>query len=284
MPLALPLCDLQITCDLQVIKMEQILWKINQFFYNQCSLAVLDEKAGRWIVKSDSKSIPYLKAENANGRHILVKPDQQIEPYYLLVDDLNKKLLNNHHKSGSSIFKHGRMVVETSPGNYQVWIHSARPLSLNEKRYWLKRLHSDPGADPHNRWGRCPGFRNRKQKHKTSSGQYPLAKLIWIDWKNKIDIPEAGLSPRKKNILPHQPQGGVCHKDNLTRSNYEKQDESATDFAYALALARKGYNSTEISQRIIAERQNWENHTGPKKIEKYLNRTIAKVGEIVDQN
>lgn len=275
---------LPLLCDLQVIKMEKILWKINRFFYNHYSLAVLDEEAGRWTVKPELKNISYLKAENANGRHILVKPDPQIEPYYFLVDDLNKKLLNTHHKSGSSIFKPGRMVVETSPGNYQVWIHSSRHLCLNEKRYWLEKLHNDPGADPHNRWGRCPGFRNRKQRHRTSSGQYPLAKLIWVDWKNKINIPEAGLSSQKENILPHQPQGGVCHKDNLTRFHYEKADESATDFAYALALCRRGYNLTEILQRIMTERQNWENHTGRKKMENYLKRTITKACKIVAQN
>ena len=234
-------------------------------------------------IKTESKNISYLKAENANGRHILIKPDQCIEPYYLLVDDLNINQLN-HHKSAANIFKYGRMVVETSPGNYQIWIHSSKSLSLNEKRYWLEKLHSDPGADPHNRWGRCPGFRNRKQKHKTSSGQYPLAKLIWVDWKNKVDIPEIKLNPSKKNLFPHQPQGGVCHKDILTRSHYEKADESATDFAYALALCRRGYNQTEILQRIMTERQNWENHTGSKKIENYLIRTISKVWKIVAQN
>jgi len=117
--------------------MENILYKISRFFYNHFSLAVLDEKAGRWIVKPESKNIPYLKAENANGRHILVKPDPHMEPYYLLVDDLNINQITNHHKSSDNFFKYGRMVVETSPGNYQVWIHSSRPLSLTEKRYWL---------------------------------------------------------------------------------------------------------------------------------------------------
>ena len=264
--------------------MENILWKIKQFFYNYCSLAVLDEKKGRWIIKPESRNISYLKAENANGRHILIKPDQQIEPYYLLVDDLDKTQLNNHHKSRSNIFKYGRMVVETSPGNYQVWIHSARHLCLNEKRYWLKRLHSDPGADPNNRWGRCPGFRNRKQKHRTSSGQYPLAKLIWVDWKNKAKIPKTKLKPIEKKDLTHQPQGGVCHENSLTRTYYDKGDESATDFAYALALCRRGYNQTEISQRIIATRQNWKNHIGPKKMENYLTRTITKAWKITTRN
>ncbi len=261
--------------------MKTILWKINCFFYGHCSLAVLDEAAGRWIVKSESKNISYLKAENANGRHILVKPDQQIEPYYLLVDDLNINQVNSHHRSSANLYKYGRMVVETSPGNYQVWIHSSRSLSLNEKRYWLKKLNSDPGADPHNRWGRCPGFRNRKQKYRTASGQYPLAKLVWVDWKNKANIPKIRLNLSKKTIFSPQPQRGVCHNNTLTRTNYEKQDESATDFAYALALCRNGFNQIEISQRIIAERLNWKNHNSPKKIENYLNRTIAKAFKIV---
>lgn len=188
-------------------QMETIFWKINQFFYNQFSLAVLDETAGRWIIKPESKNIHYLKAENANGRHILLKPDQNIEPYYLLVDDLNLNQLKSHHKSAPTHFKYGKMVVETSPGNYQVWIHSNRSLNLDEKRYWLKRLHSDPGADPHNRWGRCPGFRNRKEKHRTPSGQYPLAKLIWVDWKHQATIPEICLSLPERGNLPPQPRG-----------------------------------------------------------------------------
>jgi len=268
---------------LPLIEMENILWKINKFFNNRCNLAVLDEKAGRWLVKPESNNIPYLKAENANNRHVLVKPDQHIEPYYLLADDLNINLINRHHKSSANIFKCGRMVIETSPGNYQVWIHSARALSLTEKRYWLKKMHSDPGADPHNRWGRCPGFRNRKQKHRTLSGQYPLSKLVWIDWKNKANIPETRLYSSNKNILSHQPQGGVCHKDLPNRSHYEKGDDSATDFAYALALFRKGFTQAEISQRITAERQNWKNHNSPKKIENYLNRTTTKAYKIVAQ-
>ncbi len=244
-------------------------------------LAVLDESAGRWIVRPESKNIPYLKAENANGRHILVKPDQTIESNYLLVDDLNISQLKNHHKFSFDRFKHGRMVVETSPGNYQVWIHSLRPLNLDEKRHWLKKLHSDPGADPNDRWGRCPGFRNRKQKHRTLLGTFPLAKLIWIDWKNRANIPKIKLLPRKKDNFSHQPQGRVCHKKIITRSSYEKGDESATDFAYALALFRRGFSSVEIYQRIMKERINWNNHAGS---EKYLSRTIAKAYKILTQS
>jgi len=125
-------------------------------------MAVLDMVAGkRWAIASTSRNIPYLKAENVRDRHILL---QQVEQdTYLMADDITPELLQRHHKLPNGTWKPGRMVVETSPGNFQVWIHAHRPLSLEEKRYWLKILKSDPGAGPCNRWGRCPGFRNRKK-------------------------------------------------------------------------------------------------------------------------
>ncbi len=96
--------------------MKNILQKINRFFKKNSCLAVLDEARGRWIIKPETQNIPYLKAENSNGRHILLKPNPNIEPYYLLVDDLNMELIARHHQLPSHDFKYGRMVVETSPG------------------------------------------------------------------------------------------------------------------------------------------------------------------------
>ena len=114
-----------------------------------------------------------------------------------------------------------------------------------------------------------------------ASGQYPLAKLIWVDWNRQADIPRIELSSRSKRSFPHQPRGGVCHNDNLTRSLYNKGDESATDFAYALALYRREFTRTEIYNRIIEERQDWSNHTGSRKKTQYLNRTLRKAEEII---
>ena len=73
------------------------------------------------------------------------------------------------------------------------------------------------------------------------------------------------------------------YRNNLqhSRSHYEKGDDSATDFAYAIALFRQGFSSSEVSQKIVAERQNWKNHASPCKKEKYLNRTLTKAYQIV---
>jgi hypothetical protein len=172
------------------------------------------------------------------------------------------------------------MIVETSPRNYQVWIHSSRQLWLEEKRYWLKRLNSDPGADPNNRWGRCPGFRNRKAKHHQPDGGYPLARLVWIDWENRADIPRAPVdkrdSPGSSSPQHQRTYSYIC------RSDYARPDASATDFAYVLAMLRRGYAEDIIRQRIVEERTDWKNHLGEKRLNSYLNKTINRARTLIN--
>ena len=256
--------------------MEKIFSKLNRFFRGKWRPAVLNIKKGLWIV--DTGNIPYLKAQNANGNHILIQPDYEIEPYYLLVDDLNPHLLYRHHDlPESQTWKPGRMIIETSPANYQVWIHSSRPLPPTEKQYWLQRLGSDPGAAPKHRWGRCPGFFNKKEKHKTNSGRFPLAKLIWVDWKQTADIPI---------VIPSNPDRPICQNryDHIRRSKYDRGNESVTDFAYALALARRNFSKQQIINRLMEERADWTNHKGESRKKQYLDRTVRKAIHIIRES
>ena len=265
--------------------MRRIFYKLNRYFCNNWRLAVLDMDRGRWIVPPEIANIAYLKAENANGRHILIQPDSKGSPFYLLIDDVDWPLIQRHHKYADGRWKPGRMVVETSISNYQVWIHSSRFLSLEEKRYWLRRLRSDPGADPNNRWGRSPGFRNRKDKHREGSGGYPLSKLIWIDWRYRADIPKTHI--QEKVVMNHSHQsrkGFVRHRRRICRANYERGDDSATDFAYAMALFRRGKPAEYVRQCILSERKNWSRHSGPKRKENYLKRTIIRARRIINDS
>ena len=263
--------------------MKNILRKIGDYFGSAWRLAVLDMNKGRWIVDPAPSRIGYLKAQNANGRHILMQPLDDAR--YLLADDLCWERICRQHRHACGIWKPGRMVVETSPHNYQVWIRSQRQLSLTEKRFWLKRLGSDPGADPNNRWGRCPGFRNRKDKHRGQWGQYPLARLIWIDWIKEAQIPNIILEePATNALFSHPPPRGIVSREgNVRRSAYDRGNESATDFAYALALARRGLGEDEIASRILSERTNWDNHRGARRIDLYLDRTVRRAKEIVQK-
>jgi hypothetical protein len=143
--------------------MNKIFQKLSQFF-GAWEIGVLaDGKDQLWGVEPDPKNLGYLKAKNAEGLHIFVRPQEQEK--FLLVDDLTWPRIQRDHQTGSGQWRPGRMCIETSPGNYQLWIRGDRSLSNEEKRFWLHRMGSDPGASPRGRWGRCPGFRNKKEKH-----------------------------------------------------------------------------------------------------------------------
>ncbi len=125
--------------------MNKVFWKLKRYFQNQVQFGVLDLQKGLWLIGFESKNLNYLKAENCRGRHILIRPLATIEDYFMMVDDVNRIQLEKHHLSPS---KKGRLIVETSPENFQVWIRLSRPLSLMEKKNWLIRFRSDPGANP----------------------------------------------------------------------------------------------------------------------------------------
>ncbi|WP_394707313.1 hypothetical protein [uncultured Desulfobacter sp.] len=73
----------------------------------------------------------------------------------------------------------------------------------------------------------------------------------------------------------------MCHKNNITRSLYNRGNESATDFAYALALYRRGFTRMEVYNCILQERQDWTNHASERKKEQYLTRTLLKAEKII---
>lgn len=258
--------------------MEKILRKLHRYFGGAFRMAVLDMEKGRWLVEPAISNIGYLRAENANGRHILMQPTDASG--YLLADDLSWPVICHHHRHRDGAWRPGRMVVETSPRNYQVWIRGTRALSLPEKRLWLKRLLSDPGADPNNRWGRCPGFRNRKYKYRDDYGHYPMCRLIWVDWVQRASIPRMSCHIPEP-LFPQPRRGGVCRR-TISRLDYDRGDDSRTDFAYTLALLRRGYAAEEIRRLILSERKDWDSHRGEKRIAQYLNRTIRRAREILE--
>jgi len=259
--------------------MESIFRKISRYFQSFWILGILDPQKGLWTLEPQESNIAYLRAQNARGRHIFMKP-LRLE-HYLLADDITGEMLRRHHQLPDGRWKPARMVVETSTKNFQVWIHSDRPLTLDEKSLWLQKLGSDPAAHPHNRWGRCPGFRNNKDKYRSPAGLYPLARLIWVDWNAKAHIPAID-SPTQSNIS-HPPQrASVCRKASPSRNHFLRDDESSTDFAYALSLARSGCSDDGIRERILSERTNWDNHSGQTRILRYLERTIRKARSLVE--
>ena len=122
------------------------------------------------------RMIPYLKYRNANGAHIYLRPTG--ESCYTLMDDLTQAVLPGLMARGFA----PAAVIETSPGSFQTWLRHAQPLSKELGTLAAKTLAEQFGADPSaadwRRFGRAPGFTNRKPQHRNAQGLYPFARLI----------------------------------------------------------------------------------------------------------
>lgn len=121
------------------------------------------------------RMLPYLKYRNVNGAHIYIRPTG--ESPYTLLDDLTKATLASLELQGYA----PAAVVETSPGSFQAWLRHMEPLSKELGTLAAKTLAEQFGADRRaadwRRFGRAPGFTNRKPQHRNPQALYPFACL-----------------------------------------------------------------------------------------------------------
>lgn len=75
-----------------------------------------------WDEPTIFKSVPWLRAKNAEGAAIYIRPKG--EHPYSLVDDLTADAMQRMRKEGFT----PAIVVETSPGNFQAWLNHGEKL------------------------------------------------------------------------------------------------------------------------------------------------------------
>jgi hypothetical protein len=72
-------------------------------------------------------------------------------------------------------------VVETSAGKFQAWLKHPRIfpklLGTFAAQTLAKRYGADPNAADWRRFGRLPGFKNRKPEYRRSDGLFPFVRL-----------------------------------------------------------------------------------------------------------
>ena len=119
--------------------------------------------------------LPLLKAHNARGEHIYIRPAG--EHRFTVLDDLNANSVARLASDGLGPCA----VVETSVGNFQSWLkHDGvypTPLSTFIAQTLARRYGADPSAADWRRFGRLPGFTNCKPKYRKSNGLYPYVLL-----------------------------------------------------------------------------------------------------------
>lgn len=156
--------------------LEAIQRQVNALGVERFEVGVREAKTGQmmnleWSRTELEQAVPWLKRMNAKGNDVYVRPAGAHG--LVLVDDLTADKVSSMAKDGFA----SAATIETSPGNYQVWVKlSDKPLSADVRRVAAQELAKHYGGDPNSadsrHYGRLAGFTNQKPKH-TKNGRQP---------------------------------------------------------------------------------------------------------------
>lgn len=268
-------------------------------------IGVFDPRADRMLIRTWSKeklaepaTIGYLRAQNSHGCHIYIRP---LAPHpYTLIDDLKTEAVEALSNSGLS----PTLVLQTSPGNHQVWLRNAGVMPNELATGVAKELAAitggDPGSADWRHFGRLAGFTNRKDKYKQPDGRYPFVRLVRTNPGHVYAQAEqlvarvaasqlAALEAQKAAREEWQklPPKSRHTKSQLTIEDFRhsdkyKGDGHRIDLAYAAYALGHGIPAVEVMQQL---RSRDLSHKGNERRQlDYVERTIAKAREAVQQH
>lgn len=232
------------------------------------------------------RMLPYLKHRNANGAHIYLRPTG--ESAYTLLDDLTAATLPRLSAEGFA----PAAVVETSPDSFQAWIRHTQPLSKELGTLAAKLLaaqfRTDTSAADWRRFGRAPGFTNRKPQHRDAQGCYPFARL---HTDNGQPFPSA--TTFHAHLLASHRQvevqrtasclrfAGQPHRfaAPLTLTRFRAGPRyagrpAAADMAFSICAYAYGWSESDIAAALT--RDYLSSDTNPARQTAYIRRTLAK--------
>jgi len=129
-----------------------------------------------WSGRQVDAAIAWFRRENARGAHIFIRPHGAHA--LSLVDDVSADAIAAMKESGFQ----PAVVVETSPGNFQVWVNHGRVLSghtfsTQAAKELAHRFGGDPSSADWRHFGRLAGFTNQKPKRRLRNGLQPFVRL-----------------------------------------------------------------------------------------------------------
>jgi hypothetical protein len=232
------------------------------------------------------RMLPYLKRQNAHGAHIYFRPTG--ESPYTLLDDLTADSLARLAAEGYG----PAAAVQTSPGSFQAWLRHAQPLSKELGTLAAKTLAVQFGADGSaadwRRFGRAPGFTNRKPQHRNVQGLYPFARL-----QSHSGQPFPHAAPFRLRVIALQESAEQDRAAARLRfaSNPTRYDvpvtlsrfrtspryqgrPAAADMAFCIAAYAQGQSEADIADALSLEYLSGD--TSSNRQAAYIRRTLAK--------
>ena len=206
----------------------------------------------------------HLKYRNAHGAHIYFRPSG--ERRFTLLDDLNQTRMSELTAEGYEPCA----ITEISPGNYQAWLKHTHVLSKAlgtlAAQTLAHRYGADPSAADWRRFGRLPGFTNRKPQYRDAQGVFPFVRLhshTGQQFTNaeRFENEVASLHRSREMERLKQRQGSrpwtgravnLCLSRFRTSPRYQGRP-AAADMAFSIAALAHGWSLIQVADALASE-------------------------------
>jgi hypothetical protein len=238
-----------------------------------------------WDIDALTKSIPWLRLQNADGRNIYIRPKGEHD--LSLVDDLTEGSVQRMKSAGFA----PALVVETSPGKLQAWLKHSKPLSREMStaaaRALAERFGGDRGAADWRHFGRLAGFTNRKEKYRGSNGLFPYVQVAEAagtlypasdrflqDVEAQLRLRHESEESKRTRRSPAPPERELMSIDRFRAKPLYEGDGTRIDLAYSIYAFSHGATEAQVAAAI---RSRDLTHKGSEKRQgEYVERTIRK--------
>ena len=240
----------------------------------------------RWNAEQVDSAIRWFRRENARGAHIFVRP-HGAHPLSL-VDDVSADAIAAMKESGFQ----PAVVVETSPGNFQVWVNHGRvlsdhALSTQAAKELARCFGGDPSSADWRHFGRLAGFTNQKPKRRLRNGLQPFVLLHQCEGRpysaareflEKLkSLAEKAGAERAAWTNSHltSTEGSVRSLTEFHSDPRYSADLHRADMAWALHAASRGLPEQQISYEILHARDLSKKGGASRQVD-YAERTAIK--------
>jgi hypothetical protein len=238
-----------------------------------------------WKIDTLLRSVSWLRLKNFEGRHIYIRPAG--EHCLSLIDDISSAMIERLKSDGFA----PAVVLETSPGNFQVWLNHGqilpKHLSKLAARMLASRFSGDLASADWRHYGRLAGFTNRKDKYQKTDGTFPYVRLheatgavysksvpFLAEVKTLFEAEQSNsphlTSPLRQSLCRSNLKG---IEDFRGRSIYGG-DQTHVDLAYAVYALAHGIPESEARQALAS--RDLSHKGSSKRQQEYIDRTIKK--------
>ena len=240
-----------------------------------------------WDKETVLKSIAWLRYENLRGRNIYIRPAG--EHNLSLVDDLKASAIQRMKKEGFA----PALVVETSPANFQAWLHHGqkleRSLSTAVAKSVAMGFQGDLGSADWRHFGRLAGFTNRKEKYRQPDGHFPYVLLLeaggspyakakafvaGVEAKTRSEIAEAERQRHSFRVRPQRATEALKDIDHFRNDLKYGGAHSRSDLAFAVYSLDHDVPESQVRARIASKALSYLG--SPARQRDYVERIVQK--------